>query len=167
MNWRLHPSSLRHIKPVDLKDCPTGGYIYAILYDDGIVKIGRTKNPQNRLYALCRHREEWHRIDKCYFSICVNDPVDLEYVIIKKLEQKYSPCYGNECFNMPFDEAIDSITQLIRDCWFYGDCFESIKKKFPNIPYHAPQPEDEILRNLFALFQFAQENKKTIWRRRT
>ena len=155
------------IKPVKIEEYPTGGHIYAILYDDEIVKIGRTKNPKDRLFALCNHRMEFHRIEKCYFSVSVNYPVFCEHNIKKQLCRNYDLCYGRECFDMPFDDAVNSIRQMIPDCWFYGDCFESIKKKFPNIPHQARQPEDEILRNLFALFQFAQENKKTIWRRRT
>ena len=98
---------------VNIKDYPTGGYVYVVRYDDGVVKIGVSKNPKVRLQALCRHRPERHTIQEKYVSVCVNDPYFVERSIKHALYRKCKPCYGTECFCVSFNKVVNCVKLII------------------------------------------------------
>lgn len=102
------------------------GVIYAVEYEDGIVKIGFTGNIQQRLYQLRRvYRGGEYAIKKIYVSGCVAN--------VRKKEQDvltgFAPALvgKRECFKIPFEVAVDKIKAICGEKYeIYASCIEDI-----------------------------------------
>jgi len=112
----------------DIQADKSVGHIYAVLFDDGVVKIGRTKNPKARMYQLSTIRG-YHKIERAYISGLVNHSNKVERAVTKGL----TPCYKSEFFAIPFECAVKRIRYICGDeCLFHADSFEDVVESFPN-----------------------------------
>ena len=129
------------------------GHLYAIEYDDGIVKIGRTQSPERRMYTLTKYRGKYHKIIKVYISGIVQH----SYYAEKKAMAGLEPVYGRECFNIPFSCAVKRVWAVTGgEPWFVANDWQSARKRFPNI--ERPQ---EALERLFDEFLSVLKNGST------
>ena len=127
------------------------GHIYAVLYDDGIVKIGKTKNPKQRLYALARIRG-YHHIDKAYFS----EPVNHAYVAERRATKGLKPCYKKEFFDISWEEAVARVKAAAGDKYYFiADTFEELRQSYPN----AEDTDEGIVRCVTEMLNLIKQNR--------
>ena len=87
-----------------------GGYIYAVEYADGLVKIGYSSNPCSRFDYLERYyRGRPMRIIREYVSDYVNKCRLYEARVMLGLE----PCDKKELFCIPFYAAVKRIQTVV------------------------------------------------------
>lgn len=103
------------------------GHIYAVEYDDGIVKIGRTESPKKRMYSLTHYRGP-HSIKKVYISGIIPHSRISERLAMRGLK----PCERAECFDISFDEAVERV-KTVAGCEVYFEArdFEGVSSMFP------------------------------------
>lgn len=92
---------------------PIRGYVYAVEYEDGIVKIGSTQNADKRFYSLQNaYRRSNAVITKVYVSAVVPDCRGAERGAMNGLV----PCEKRkrEVFDIPFPEAVERIQAQIK-----------------------------------------------------
>lgn len=129
------------------------GHIYAVEYDDGIVKIGKTASPRKRMYSLTTFRGTYHKIIRVYISGKVQHSRYCE----KKAMAGLVPCYGRECFSIPFKCAINRVRAVAgTDVYFCAEGFDKIRGEFPNIE----RPEDGLERIFTELLELTK-NRST------
>ena len=104
------------------------GHIYAVEYDDGIVKIGRTESPKKRMYSLTQYRGP-HSIKKVYISGIIPHSRVAERLAMRGLK----PCERAECFDISFNEAVERV-KAVAGCKVYFEArdFEGVSSMFPN-----------------------------------
>jgi len=118
--------------PMDVSECPCAGYVYAVEYDDGIVKIGHTRRPEQRLNELYRYRRKSHKITRVYITISVFGASACEY----RANRGLKPCFGKEFFDVPFDDAVSRIVGVVGNgIYWRGDNPEAIQQEYPNVNY--------------------------------
>lgn len=134
------------------------GHIYAVEFDDGIVKIGRTQSPEKRMYSLTQFRGK-RSLKKVYISGMIPHSYIAERLAMRGL----TPCDGRECFKIPFEQAVERVKSVAGEAVFveaYG--FENISKIFKG----AVRPEiilENHFERLFELMKKAMEvNHATI-----
>lgn len=102
------------------------GVVYAVEYEDGIVKIGFTRDIRMRLYQLRRvYRGGEHVINKIYVSKCVENVRMKERDVLSG----FIPALvgKNECFKIPFEVAVDKIKTICGEEYeVYASCIEDI-----------------------------------------
>ena len=128
----------------------SGGCVYAVEYEDGIVKIGCTANVPRRMYEL-RHvaRGVEHIISKVYVSKCVSNVRKYERDVL----HGFAPVLTGrkEFFRIPFESAVNKIKQFCgEECEAYATSIEDILK-------------DEFIRDAVApdiALQYYKNNRK-------
>ena len=108
------------------EDERSSGVIYAVEYEDGIVKIGYTRNILRRLYQLRRvYRGKEYIINKIYVTECVTNARCKE----RSVMEGFTPVLNgkNECFKIPFEIAVDKIKTICGGKYqVYANCIEDI-----------------------------------------
>ena len=125
------------------------GHIYAVEFDDGIVKIGRTQSPKKRMYSLTQFRGK-HSLKKVYISGVIPHSYIAERLAMRGL----TPCDGRECFKVPFEQAVERVKSVAGEVVFveaYG--FENISKIFKGAVRPEPLIEIYVERLLFELMK--------------
>lgn len=116
------------------------GVIYAVEYEDGIVKIGFTTNIQRRLYQLRTvYRGKEYTINKICVSECVANVRKKERDVLNG----FTPIPGGkkECFIIPFEIAVDKIKTVCgRNLQIYADGLDDIISNHHELCYNAINP---------------------------
>lgn len=82
------------------------GYVYAVLYEDGLVKIGSTSKPAQRFYTLQNsYREKPMRIDRVFVSGVCNDSRGAE----RRAQNGLKPVYNRETYKISFGSAVHRV----------------------------------------------------------
>ena len=110
---------------------PVPGYVYAVQFDDGLVKIGSTSYPAERFHRLqFYYRNKKTRIDRVYISDKVEDSRRCERLAqdgLRAVEKK-------EIYNISFDDAVNrvkSATNTKDD--FITHSREETEREFPDL----------------------------------
>lgn len=90
---------------------PIPGYVYAVQFDDGRVKIGSTSNATERFYRLqFYYRDKKTRIDRVYISDHVEDSRECE----RQAQKGLKPVEKKEVYRISFGEAIRRIKRATK-----------------------------------------------------
>ena len=131
------------------------GVIYAVEYEDGIVKIGCTRNIPMRLYQLRKvYRGKEHIINKIYVTECVTNARSKE----KSVMEGFTPAIEGkrECFKIPFEIAVDKIKTICGEEYqIYANCIEDIIKNIDLLS--AVNPAIAIEYHMNKVFRLARE----------
>lgn len=134
---------------------PIPGYVYAVQFDDGKIKIGSTKNASERFYTLqYYYREKKTKIIRTYISDFVEDSRGCE----RKAQAGLKPVEKKEVYVISWGDAVRRVkkaTNTKKD--FITLTREETEKEFPFLIRNEERYFD-VLQKIIMLKQKAQEN---------
>ena len=134
---------------------PIPGYVYAVQFDDGAVKIGSTKNTAERFYTLqYYYRNKRTKIERVYVSDFVEDSRGCE----RKAQQGLKPIEKKEVYGISFGEAVRRVKKATNTKEDFITCSrEETENVFPCL---IPTEEglERLLNKIIYLAKTAQEN---------
>lgn len=108
---------------------PIRGYVYAVQFSDGRVKIGSTQNAAERFYRLqFYYRDKPTRIERIYISDEVDDSRECEW----KSQYGLKAVEKREVYQISFGEAVRRIKRATKTREpFITNCREETEREFP------------------------------------
>lgn len=109
------------------------GFIYAVQYEDGIVKIGCTADFDKRINQLAKiYRGKFVQITKIHVSGLVEHKKDKEQTVLRR----FKPCLKNhkECFDISFEDAVSCIDECCcNEPTIHIEDLNKIADYYPNV----------------------------------
>lgn len=100
------------------------GVVYALLNNEGVVKIGSTSNPRRRTYTLKHSLEDYGKLDVCKIAITEGHTNFRENE--REMHERFRAqrINGTELFHASFNEVVEAMKTLV-----LNDESEIIEKK--------------------------------------